>query len=110
MNRYLTFSLVISLALGTQAIPLRAAKKPRAGKSEGENAVWTNSDLERFRTKGLISVVGQVQGQATEAAAASSLYVRTQDPELYARQASKLRAELESWEAELQHYRQGIED
>jgi hypothetical protein len=107
MNRYLTFSLAVSLILNTLAISLRAANKPRAGKSEGANAVWTNSDLERIQTKSLISVVGQVPG---EAAAAPSLYVRTQDPEWYAEQASKLRAELESREAELQNYRQGIED
>jgi hypothetical protein len=110
MNRYLNFSLAISLALSTLAIPLRAAKKPRAGKTDGANGVWTNSDLERFRTKSLISVVGQVPGNATEAAAASLLYAPTQDPEWYAEQASKLRAELESRESELQHYRQGIED
>ena len=61
-------------------------------------------------TRPFISVVGQVPEEATEAAAAPSLYVRTQDPEWYAEQASKLRAELESREADLQHYRQAIED
>jgi hypothetical protein len=72
--------------------------------------VWTNDDLERLRAKGLISVVGQVPEKATEAAAAPSPYGRTQDPEWYAEQASTLRAELESREAELQRYRQAIED
>jgi hypothetical protein len=72
--------------------------------------VWTNDDLERLRAKGLISVVGQVPEKATEAAAAPSPSGRTQDPEWYAEQASTLRAELESREAELQRYRQAIED
>jgi len=110
MNRYLTFSLAIAMTLSTLAILLRAATKPRAGQTEGATVVRTNDDLERLLAKGLISVVGQVPGEATEAAAAPSLYVRTKDPEWYAEQASKLRAELESREAELQRYRQAIED
>jgi hypothetical protein len=110
MKPYQFLSLAISLALSTPAIPLRAANKPRAGKTEGATVVWTNDDLERLRAKGLISVVGQVPEKATEAAAAPSPSGRTQDPEWYAEQASTLRAELESREAELQRYRQAIED
>ena len=110
MNRYLTFSLAISITLSTPAISLRAANKPRAGKPEGATVVWTNNGLERLRAKGLISVVGQVAEQATTEAAAPSSYVETQDPECYAEQASRLRAELESREAKLQHYRQTLED
>jgi hypothetical protein len=110
MKPYLFLSLTISLALSTPAIPLRAASKPRAGKMEVATVVWTNDDLERLRAKGLISVVGQVPEKTMEAAAAPSPYVRTQDPEWYAEQASTLRAELESREAELQRYRQAIED
>jgi hypothetical protein len=110
MKPYLLLSLTISLALTTPAIPLRAANKPRAGKTEGATMVWTNDDLERLRAKSLISVVGQVPEKATEAAAAPSPYVTTQDREWYAEQASILRAELENREAELQRYRQAIED
>ncbi len=55
-------------------------------------------------------MVGQVAEQATTEAAAPSPYVETQDPEWYAEQASRLRAELESREAKLQHYRQALED
>src|SRR5437870_7431454 len=72
------------MTLRTLAILLRAATKPRAGQTEGATVVRTNDDLERLLAKGLISVVGQVPGEATEAAAAPSLYVRTQDPEWYA--------------------------
>ena len=105
MNRYLTFSLAISITLSTPAISLRAANKPRAGKPEGATVLWTNNGLDS-----LISVVGQVAEQATTEAAAPSPYVETQDPEWYAEQASRLRAELESREAKLQHYRQALED
>jgi len=82
----------------TLVIPLRAANKPRAGKTERAPLVWTNEDLERLRGLGLISVVGPAP------------HVRTQDPEWYAEQAAKLQAELESREAELHQYRQALED
>jgi len=111
MNRYLAFSLAISMTLGTLAIPLRAANKPRAGGTVGATVVWRNEGLERLRTKGPISVVGQVTEQATtDAEAPSSYVVETQDPDWYAEQASKLRAELESREVRLQHYCQALED
>ena len=110
MNRYLTFSLAISITLSTPAISLRAANKPRAGKPEGATVVWTNNGLESLRAKSLISVVGQAAEEATTDAPAPSPYVETQGPEWYAEQASKLRAELESREAKLQHYRQALED
>jgi hypothetical protein len=42
MKPYLTFSLTFALTLNTQAIPARAANQPRAGKTEGPTAVWTN--------------------------------------------------------------------
>ncbi len=110
MNRYLAFSLAISMTLSTLAIPLRAANKPRAGKIEKTTVAWTNKDLERLRAKSLVSVVGQVRDEVTVGAEAPSPYVKTQDPEWYGEQAAKLRGQLESREAELQHYRQAIED
>jgi hypothetical protein len=110
MNRYLPFSLAISMTLSALAVPLRAANKPRAGKTERATVLWTNEDLEKLRGLGLISVVGQAPQQATAAAAAPSPYLETQDPEWYAEQASKLRAELERREARLQEYRQALDD
>src|ERR1700682_5667728 len=62
------------------------------------------------RVSSQISVVGQGAEEATTDAPAASPYVETQGPEWYAEQASKLRAELESREAKLQHYRQALED
>ena len=103
MKPYLTFTLALSLALHTLAIPVPAANKPRAGKPEGATVVWTNNGLESLRAKSLISVVGQAAEEATTDAPAPSPYVETQGPEWYAEQASKLRAELESREARLQH-------
>jgi hypothetical protein len=46
MNRYLTCSLAISMTLTTLAIPLRAANKPRAEKTEGAAVVWTRRAYE----------------------------------------------------------------
>jgi hypothetical protein len=110
MNRYLTFSLAISITLSLPSVPTRAANKPRARQTEGAPAVWTNEDLERLRGLGLISVVGQGPGPDTVEAPTPTPYVRTQDPEWYAEQADNLRAELASRQAELQHYRQTIDD
>ena len=110
MNRYLPFSLAISMTVSTLAIPLRAANKPRAGKTERASVLWTNEDLEKLSGLGLISVVGQAPEEATAAAAAPSPYLETQDPEWYAEQASKLRAELERREARLREYRQALDD
>jgi hypothetical protein len=111
MNRYLTISLAISATLSTLAIPLRAANKPHAGKMGKTTVLWTNEDLEKLRPLGLISIVGQPSTAEDATTTALPLpYVNTQDPEWYAEQAAKLRAQLESSELELQRYCQAIED
>ncbi len=110
MNRYLTFSLVTSMTLSTLAIPLRAANKPRAGDMENKTAVWTNDDLEKLHSLGLISIVGPIDEERPTSASAPAPYVRTQDPEWYAEQAAKLRDELERRRAQLREYRQALED
>jgi hypothetical protein len=99
------------MTLSTLAIPLRAANKSRAGKTEQTTVLWTNEELEKLRRLGIISVVGQPgTAEAATTAALPLPYVNTQDPEWYAEQAAKLRAQLESNESELQRYRQAIED
>ena len=109
MNRYLTVSLAISMTLSSLAISLRAANKPRAGKTEKTTVLWTNEGLEKLRPLGVISIVGQPN--IPEAAAAlPPLYVKTQDPKWYAEQAARLRDELERRKAQLGGYRQAIED
>jgi hypothetical protein len=110
MNRYLTFSLAVSMSLSTLAIPLRAATPPRAGEMENPTRPWTNEDLGKLRPLGLISIVGQPATADASTAVRPRTYVQTQDPEWYAEQAAKLRAQLERRQAELQRYRQALED
>jgi hypothetical protein len=110
MKRYLTISLALVFFPAVRS--LHAANKPRARSAEERTVVWTNEDLEELRGLGHISVVGPVPGEDAVAAAASgsASYLRTQDLEWYAEQAAKLRAELESRQAQLQRYRQALED
>src|SRR6266478_2383950 len=109
MNRYLAFSLAISMTVSTLAIPLRAANKPRAG-MEDQKTVWTNDDLERLSDLGLICIVGRIDEERPKSASLPQPYVKTQDPEWYAGQAARLRDELERRKAQLGRYRQAIED
>jgi hypothetical protein len=107
MNRYLAFSLAISMTL---AIPLRAANKPRAGTDSQKPVVWTNDELEKLHGLGLISIVGQSDQAKSTSASVPEGYVKTQDPEWYAQQAAKLRNELQRRQAQLNGFRQAIED
>jgi len=110
MNRYLTSSLAISMTLGTLAIPLRAANKPRAGTDSRNPVVWTNDDLEKLHSLGLICIVGRMNDETSESVSLPGPYVKTQDPGWYAEQAAKLRDELERRRAQLGGYRQALED
>jgi hypothetical protein len=110
MNRYLTFSLAVSMTLTTLAIPLRAANKPRAGTDSPNTMVWTNDDLERLHVLGLICIVGRIGEETPKSASLPQPYVNTQDPGWYAEQAAKLRDELQRRRAQLGRYHQAIED
>jgi hypothetical protein len=110
MNRYLTFSLAISLGLSTLAIPLRAANKPRAGADSHNPMVWTDDDLEKLRPLGLISIVGQVDAERSTLESAPRNHEASQDPEWYAQEAARLRDELEYRQAQLRDYRQALDD
>src|SRR3977135_1061387 len=110
MNCHLTFSLAISMTLSTLAIPLRAASRPRAGMDSQNTVVWTNDDLERLHGLGLISIVGRMNEELPKSAPTPEPYVKTQDPEWYAKQAAKLRDELERRQNQLRDYRQAIDD
>ena len=111
MNRYLPFSLAISMTLSTLAIPLRAANKPRAGKTEKTTVVWTNEDLEKLRPLAAISIVGQPnQADDSTTSVRPLSYLEAQDPEWYAMQAAELREELERRQAQLNKYLQALED
>jgi len=110
MNCHLTFSLAISMTLSTLAIPLRAANRPRAGMDSQNTVVWTNDDLERLHVPGLISIVGRMNEETPKSAPTPEPYVKTQDPEWYAKQAAKLRDELERRQNQLRDYRHAIDD
>ncbi len=110
MNCHLTFSLAISMTLSTLAIPLRAANMPRAGTDSQNTVVWANDDLERLHVLGLISIVGRMNEETPKSASLPHPYVKTQDPEWYAKQAAKLRDGLERRQNQLRDYRQAIDD
>jgi len=98
------------MALSTLAIPLRAASKPRAGTDSRNPVVWTNDDLEKLHSLGLISIVGRMDEEQLTSASAPAPYVETQDPEWYAEQAAQLRDELERRRAQLHEYQKALED
>jgi hypothetical protein len=110
MNRHLTFSLAISMTLSTLAIPLRAANKPRAGTDSRNPGVWTNDELDKLHSLGLISIVGRMDEEQLTSASAPAPYVETQDPEWYVEQAAQLRDELERRRAQLHEYQKALED
>jgi hypothetical protein len=110
MNRCLTLSLAVFMTLSTLAIPLRAAKKPRAGTDRRNAMVRTNDDLASLHLPGLIFIVGRTNGETPKSASTPAPYVHTQNPAWYAGQAAKLRDELESRKAQLRGYRQAIDD
>jgi hypothetical protein len=98
------------LTLVTAAIPLRAANRPHAGTDRQSKVLWTNDDLERLHVPGLISIVGRTNEETPELVSAPSPHAETQDPAWYAEQAAKLRDELQRRQAQLDEYRQAIED
>jgi len=110
MHRYLTFSLAIFMTLSTLALPLRAAKKPRAGTDNQNAMVWTNDDLASLHLPGLICIAGRTKEETPKSASAPAPYAQTQNPAWYAGQAAKLRDELERRNAQLGGYRQAIKD
>ena len=108
MTRCLNYA--VTLGLLALAMPLRAANGPRAA-TDGQNTmVWTNDDLEKLRSLGLISIVGRIDEERPPSAPAPAPYVRTQDPQWYAAEAARLRDELDRRETQLHEYRQAIDD
>jgi hypothetical protein len=108
MTRY--FYAAVTLGLISVAIPLRAANGPHAGTDRQIKVVWTDDDLERLHDLGLICIVGPTNEETPKPVPQPQPYVKTQDPDWYAEQAARLRDELEHRRAELDGYRQAIED
>lgn len=100
----------VCLAVVSAAIPLRAANRPHTGTDSQNPMVWTNDDLEKLHSLGLISIVGRIDEERPTSASVLSPYVKTQDPEWYAERAAKLRDELERRRAQLREYRRALED
>ena len=108
MTRFLYYA--VSLGLVAAVMPLRAANRPHAEAGSQNTMIWTNDDLEKLHSLGLISVVGRIDEEKPTSAPAPEPYVRTDDPEWYAVQAAKLRDELERRQTQLSEYRQAIDD
>jgi hypothetical protein len=108
MTRFLYAA--VTLGLLSVAIPLRAANGPHAGTNRQNKVVWTDDDLERLHNLGLICIVAPINEETPKSAPQHQPYVKTQDPVWYAEQAAQLRDELERRRAELDGYRQVIED
>src|SRR5260370_12429406 len=89
---------------------LRAADQPHAETGSQNKIVWTNDDLEKRHSLGLICVVGRIDEEKPTSAPTPEQYVRTQDTEWFAEQAAKLRDELEYRQTQLREYRQAIDD
>jgi hypothetical protein len=104
------FYVCFCLALVSAAVPLRAANGPHAGTGSQTIKVWTNDDLERLHDLGLICIVGQINEETPKSASPPQPYMKTRDPEWYAEQAARVRDELERKRAQLDGYRQAIED
>lgn len=104
MTRYLCAT--VTLGLIAVAIPVSAADGPHPGAGNRQALVWTNDDLASLHVPGLICIVGRTN----ESDSSPAPYARTQDPEWYAEQATKLRDELGPRNAQLAEYRRGIED
>jgi hypothetical protein len=108
MTRHLcatAFLVVLSLA-----IPLRAANGPHVGTDRRRPVVWTNDDLERLHSLGLICIVGRMDEETPKPASLRERYGKMQDPEWYAAQAAKLRDALEQRQAQLSEYRLALDD
>jgi len=108
MTRYLYAAVAVGLISVT--IPLRAANRPHAGTDSQNTVVWTNDDLDKLHDLGLISIVGREDDEKPASAASPVQSLRTQDPEWYAKQAAKLRDELEHRQAQLRDYQQALDD
>jgi hypothetical protein len=108
MNRYLCAA--VTLGLVSAAIPLRAVSRPHAGTDRQSTVVWTNEDLQRLQDPGLICIVGRMDEETSKSTSLPEPNAKTQDPEWYAEQAARLRDELERRKAQLDKYREAIEE
>ena len=101
---------IVGIAIILMAIPLSAANRPAAGTDSQNTKVWTNGDLEKIRSLGQLSVVGPSDNEGSTQALVPRASTNIQDPEWYSAQAARLQGELDQQRAELQSYKQTLED
>ncbi len=110
--RYAVFSFTAWMLLCGAAALSRAAKPPMPPGNPGTKEthfVWTNEDLEKLRSRGLISIVGPGQEETPKAQSPPAQpYERAKDPDWYAAEAAKLRQEIQASEAQLQSFRNAL--
>lgn len=102
------FCICICPALIPAAV--RAGNKPHGAADSQTIKVWTNSDLDRLHDVAPVSIVGQVDQVKSTFESGTRVYEATQDPDWYARQASRLRDELKYWQIQLREYQKVLED
>jgi hypothetical protein len=107
MTRHLP---ILTVTLLSVAIPLRAANGPHAGTDTLNPSIWTNDDLEKLHTPGLICIVGPAAEETAKQDSRPQPYAITQDPRWYAQQAAALRKELEGRQAQFEEYSQAIQN
>ena len=100
----------IYICLGLLPAAVRAANKPHAAADTQTIKVWTNDDLERLHDVAPISIVGQVDQEKSTPESGARSHEATRNPGWYAKQASRLRDELEYRQVQLREYQKALED
>lgn len=97
-------NICICICLGLLPAAVPAANKPHGAADSQTTKVWTNSDLERLHDVAPISIVGQVDQEKSAFETVTRGYEETRDPDWYAKQAARLRDELEYRQVQLREY------
>jgi hypothetical protein len=74
VTRYLYYAF--SLGLVAVAMPLHAASRPHAETDSQNTMVWTNDDVEKLHSIGLISIVGRIDEERPTLAPAPGPHAR----------------------------------
>lgn len=96
----------ICICLGLFPAAVRAANEPHAPADSQTIKVWTNDDHDIA----LSSIVGQVDHEKSTSESGTRSPGVTGDPDWYARQASRLRNELEYGQVQFHEYQKALED
>lgn len=100
----------ICICLGLFPAAVRAANKPHAPADTQTIKVWTNDDLERLHDVAPISIVGRADQEEATSESGTRSHEVTRDPDWYAKQASRLRNELEYRQVQFHRYQKALRD